>query len=306
MRCSQVLAPVDLSEDSKAAARLAGSLARRDHGTLTLLLVDLLPELGEHLASHAAADVFGAYLGDRVEALEHELEELAGTLGEVTVKTAVARDDIATAILARAADDGADLVVLGAHRAASEGADRLVGNVVAAVAARASCPVLVARASASQPLGDRPFTRPLIVAVLPRALDGAGRALALAKALSAPGARVEAVFVDDAQSARAPVDPDRIQDEFELAAAPLRAEGVSAAILWSDGADLLTLLLERIARGGHDVVIVEKRPAGAPFAPFASGARGASRVTGADGGLSVVARRLLDRAPVPLAVVTGG
>jgi nucleotide-binding universal stress UspA family protein len=303
MRCYQVLAPVELSDDSKAAARLASALARRDHGTLTLLLVDQLPELGEHLASHAAADVFGSYLEDRVEALKQELEELAGTLGAGDVKTAVARDDVTTAILARAASDGADLVVLGAHRVSSDGGSLVIGNVAAAVAAHAPCPVLVARASTARPLGEGPFTRPLIVALLPDRARGAkgapheGRSLALARALSVPGARVEAVFFDDARG-DATGDPDRVRDEFETAAARLRAEGVSASMLWSDGADVLTLLLERIERGRHDVVIVEKR------APLR--ALGAPGAPGVQPGLCAVGRKLLERAPAPVAVVTTG
>jgi nucleotide-binding universal stress UspA family protein len=282
MRCSQVLAPVDLSDESKAAARLAASLARRDHGTVTLLLVDLLPEVGERLASHAPADVFGSYLDDRVETLKQELGELAGTLGDVDVKTAVARDDVATAILERAASDGSDLVVLGAHRPGSP-LDLVVGNVVAAVAARASCPLLVARASPSRPLGDQPFSRPLVVALLPRRPDRGGGSLALAKALAAPGARVEVVFTDAPRGPDAPLDADALREEFELAAAQLRAEGASAAMLWSDGSDVLTLLLEHRERRGHDVMIVEKRTPGV---------------------LGAMVRRLLDHAPVPIALVT--
>ncbi len=283
MRCSRVLAPVDLSEHAHPAARLASSLARHDHGSLTLLFVDQLPDFAEAMALHAPGDVVESYLRDRDTQLTHALGELGDTLGE-SVQTAVARDDVAVAIVDRAARDASDLVVLGAHRAGTS-THLTVGNVVAEVAARAPCPVLVVRESASHPKAEEPFRRPLIVASLRHPVWAA---LSLAQAISRPDARIDVVFVDEERSPYEFVDTDRLRDEFEEAARPLRAQGVSTSMLWSDGADVVALLLGRIETEGHDVVIVEKK------APVAQSAMG------------TVARKLLDRAPLPLAIVASG
>ncbi|MGZ3423187.1 MAG: universal stress protein [Polyangiales bacterium] len=280
MRCSKVLAPVDLSAHAHPAVRLASSLARHDHGALTLLFVDQLPEFAEAMALHASGEVVESYLHDRTALLTHALDELGGTLGGGSVQTAVARDDVAVAIVDRALHDGSDLVVLDApsHQ-------KRLGHVIAEVAARAPCPVLVVRESASHPKAEEPFRRPLIVASLRHPVEAA---LSLAQAISRPDARIEVVFVDEERSPYEIVDADRLREEFAEAARPLQARGVSTSLLWSEGANVVDLLLGRIESEGQDVVIVEKKAPGAQSA------------------METVARKLLDRAPLPLAIVATG
>lgn len=285
MRLTRILVPTDFSDASKAAARLASAIAARHDGSLTLLHVDRLPEFAQRMAERAAGNVLDAYLHERSVEIRRLLDELAATIG-LRVGTAIARDEVPAAIVARAVSEKSDLVVLGSRGTGSRRAG--LGSVAYEVSAHAPCPVLVAR-GVDVEAPPKAFKSALIAVATDRPFE---RAIALARALTAPGATIELAHVQS-PAEELPAELARIRDEsraafgarLDGAVATLRAEGVSARVHTQRSTDVAAALVDRVDRDGHDLIIVGQRPA-----PTASGM------------LGPIARRMLEDALVPVAV----
>ena len=127
----KVFCPVDFSEESRAALRVAVDLARRFGAELTVFHAD---------AASSALQASAAEPG----ALD-EWKRQAERLGAAQVSTASAAGEPTEAILQGAQAGGHDLVVMGTH--GRTGRDRsLIGSVAENVVRRCRVPVLVVHA----------------------------------------------------------------------------------------------------------------------------------------------------------------
>lgn len=143
-----VLAPVDFSSHSRRAVNVAlDVLPPREGGRLILLHVWHL--LAEHeIYGFGSAGREVARADEMKRGLQEKLEEAATTFARsgLEVETSLIEGYPAPLILARAADSGADLLVLGTQ--GRRGIERwIVGSVAERVVQRAPCPVLTARAT---------------------------------------------------------------------------------------------------------------------------------------------------------------
>jgi nucleotide-binding universal stress UspA family protein len=127
----RILCPVDFSEESRAALRVAVDLCRRLGAALTLFHVhDRTPNV-------ASQDL----PADRLA--EWGREARAAGIGEVA--TTEADGDPERVIAEEAEREGCDLIVMGTH--GREGRDRsLAGSVAESTVRRARCPVLAVHA----------------------------------------------------------------------------------------------------------------------------------------------------------------
>jgi nucleotide-binding universal stress UspA family protein len=144
---TRILVPIDFSPSARAALQYAGFLADKLGASVEVLHVfeppgyvgpdtlALLPiTAGHHEWGETKADV------------ERQVEQfLADTSGGPATRTVrVEAGEPSDAILRVAAEDRADLVVMGTH--GRTGLSRLlIGSVAEAVLRRASCPVLTLR-----------------------------------------------------------------------------------------------------------------------------------------------------------------
>lgn len=125
MEWKKVCCPVDFSEPSRAALRVATDMCQRFGAELTLL----------HVADAAAAP-----------GSDQELREWAGDVESagITLRTAHAIGDPQLAIVDFARDGGFQLIIMGTH--GRTGRDHaFAGSVAESVVRRASCPVLTVR-----------------------------------------------------------------------------------------------------------------------------------------------------------------
>lgn len=142
-----ILLATDGSAASERAAQLAVDLASRHRSRLTALyVIDPYPYLG---VGEASAVGFHAYMGHAYEhaAQAHSkiasLCEHAGAYVELQLRRG---EDVSAAdnIIRTAAEEGADLIVVGSH--GRTGLSRLmIGSVASKVVAASPVPVLVAR-----------------------------------------------------------------------------------------------------------------------------------------------------------------
>jgi nucleotide-binding universal stress UspA family protein len=138
----RILVPIDWSEPSDRAFRLAASLARDHAARLLLLHVVPLP-----------AVMYGpppeSYLGHVLEGLSR----LKPADPKVRTEYSVGEGDPAAVILDTARGGSCDLIVMGTH--GRTGLNRLVlGSVAERVVRKAPCPVLTVRANAPAGLGS--------------------------------------------------------------------------------------------------------------------------------------------------------
>jgi nucleotide-binding universal stress UspA family protein len=143
-----ILLATDGSPASQNAAQLAVTLARDSGARLTALyVIDPYPYLG---VGEASAVGFQAYMGHAYEhaALAHAKVTALCASSENGVDLQLRRSEHASAaesIVGIAADEGADLIVVGSH--GRTGFSRvMLGSVAAKVVAQSPLPVLVARA----------------------------------------------------------------------------------------------------------------------------------------------------------------
>lgn len=135
-----VLHPTDFSDRSQPAFELACALAR-DYGAQLVVL---------HVAGRPLPlPIDGVQVPpplEDIEAVRGRLEAVRPADSRVAVRHRLAEGNPAEEILAAAADEKADLIVLGTH--GRGGLSRvLMGSVAEAVQRAAPCPVLTVRAS---------------------------------------------------------------------------------------------------------------------------------------------------------------
>jgi nucleotide-binding universal stress UspA family protein len=141
----RICCPIDFSDASRAALEVAADLARRFGARLVLLHAYPIPGYTFPDGSVVASPKMMQELADQAERhLEEwraDAQRLAGT-PEVSAEKAVGEP--AAEILAWAAKNGIDLLVLGTHgRTGIEHA--LMGSIAERVVRRAHCPVLTVR-----------------------------------------------------------------------------------------------------------------------------------------------------------------
>jgi nucleotide-binding universal stress UspA family protein len=139
IRFRTILCPVDFSEHSIRAVEYAVNLAEEANAQLCLLhVVTLSPELHELVSTFE--DVRSQVESDRLRRLNDLIP--ADTSTYCIVQTALREGVVHREILAAAAEQPADLIVMGAQgRGALEAA--IFGSNTARVARAALCPVLV-------------------------------------------------------------------------------------------------------------------------------------------------------------------
>ena len=133
---TKVLCPVDFSEESRAALRVAADLARRFGAELTLF--------------HAEAPTSRLQAATASDGQLADWKREAERLGVTRAATATAAGEPQTAIVDLAAKGRYDLVVMGTH--GRTGRDRaLIGSVAENVVRRSRVPVLVVHADWPSP-----------------------------------------------------------------------------------------------------------------------------------------------------------
>lgn len=140
---ANVLVPLDGSSLAETALPTAISLVRRKHGHVELVIVH------EEVPYEWEGYEDGPWHSMNESKQVRYLNDKAGQLSvarDMTVGHTLLRGDVADQICARAAEVGADMIVMGTHGRA--GLMRaLVGSVADAVVRRATIPVLLHRAS---------------------------------------------------------------------------------------------------------------------------------------------------------------
>jgi nucleotide-binding universal stress UspA family protein len=150
-----ILTPVDLTEHSKRAARVAAEMARAEGADLLLVTVAATPEVLGEDASGERMSLARRLAESNREAARRELEVLRSSLGgNLNARALVihARDVVmALEDLAESAD--ASLLVLGA-RGRTENPEHAQGAVVSRLLEHVQRPILVVRDSPEPPPGS--------------------------------------------------------------------------------------------------------------------------------------------------------
>ena len=164
MNLDRILVPVDFSPTSREALALAGSLARRAGGRLTLLHVGATPT---HSMTQAWSPSMHMPIAELQERMKREPQALVERWLQsdvpkgVEARTVLREGFPPEEIVAEAQDH--DLVVIGTH--GRTGADRVVlGSVAERVVRHCQVPVLVAPGVAREPGRpvDKPFENVLV------------------------------------------------------------------------------------------------------------------------------------------------
>jgi nucleotide-binding universal stress UspA family protein len=140
VRYRRILCPVDFSENSIRAVEYAVNLAEEADAELHLLHVLMLSSELKELES-SFEELREQIETDRLRRLSALIPADAATY--CTIHTALRQGSIHREILAAAAEEPADLIVMGAH--GSGALDAIFGSNTARVARSACCPVLVVR-----------------------------------------------------------------------------------------------------------------------------------------------------------------
>jgi nucleotide-binding universal stress UspA family protein len=134
-----ILHPTDFSEYSRSALQLATALAR-DHGAKLLIL-----HVGETPLVVYGEGVLPVDTGAYAQELQEKVEQIRPPDPQVAVEhRLVMAPEPVSEILAVAAEEGCDLIVLGTH--GRTGLRRvLMGSVAEQVVRKAPCPVLTVK-----------------------------------------------------------------------------------------------------------------------------------------------------------------
>ncbi|MGC3997778.1 MAG: universal stress protein [Anaeromyxobacter sp.] len=137
----RICCPIDFSDASRAAMEVAADLARRFDADLVLLHAYPIPGYTFPDGSVVASPRMLQELADQATRHVGEWREDAAKLGAPRVTAATAVGEPAGEIIAHAAENGVDLLVLGTHgRSGLEHA--LMGSIAERVVRKARCPVL--------------------------------------------------------------------------------------------------------------------------------------------------------------------
>ena len=146
----KIVAAVDGSSSSLKAVDFAADLASKYEAELVLLTVqpDISPELAAELEAYVRQEHIDVPLGElpseRAEKVLIAAHLQAESKGVRQISDRISTGDPAEEIIAAAASEEADLIVVGS-RGHGRLAGLLLGSVAQKVVAHASCPVLVAR-----------------------------------------------------------------------------------------------------------------------------------------------------------------
>jgi nucleotide-binding universal stress UspA family protein len=254
-----VVIPVDSSAHAAAAARMGVALARHHGAKATLFRA-----LDFTTYTVVAPDVWRSYNEERLRSCRAELERLKAELAssvdpDITIEAVVEEGHAAEAIVAYAADTGADLIAMGTY-GANKGEQFLLGSVAARVARTASCPVLVTRADRTGAPPDGAFRYPVVAVDYSKFSVPAAR---LAAGLATDDATIELIHIvhwpdganaDDMSAALSAARAAELQRLEAFAANVDLAEvGVSVRADLGRAADHI---LDYVASSKTDVVIV--------------------------------------------------
>jgi nucleotide-binding universal stress UspA family protein len=144
----KILMATDFGPESDAALARAVDLARQLGGSIHLLHVvrDPMTVLG---APESYGIDWQKLRDELVSKSRADLEQIASRYKEVVLATDVIIDRPADAIVRRARDVGADLIVMGTHGRGAVG-HLFLGSVAERVLRQAPCPVMTVRAVAPQ------------------------------------------------------------------------------------------------------------------------------------------------------------
>jgi nucleotide-binding universal stress UspA family protein len=141
-----ILCPVDFSEHSAAAFRLAGMLARDQKATLVVVHI-YLPAGPVAVDGHTVGEI--EHPPGYLERLRQALDGLQAPAADVPVRRELVEGEPVEAILHLARTTPCDLIVMGTH--GRPGLERLLlGSVAAGVMERASCPVVTVRSASPE------------------------------------------------------------------------------------------------------------------------------------------------------------
>lgn len=142
LQIARVLAPIDFSDPSRAAAMYAGRLAKRMGAKLSLMHM-VAPISLEYSMVPASAEVLTQLTASRLQHAQASLNAI--TVPDVEVERELAEGDPATEILRRAAAEHTDLIVMSTRGAGAVKRVLAMGSVTMNVLAAAECPVLTGR-----------------------------------------------------------------------------------------------------------------------------------------------------------------
>ena len=269
-----VVAPVDGTADGERALALADVAARRLGATLELFhVVRPAPPLTVDpplVTPTADAATLALARADALESGTAYLEALRRrvSLG-APVRTRLAEGDPAHAIVARAREHDAALLVLPTH-ARGLLARALLGSVAMPVARDAPVPVLLVPPGTPAHVAE---SWPAYVVCATEGDPSAERALAEVASLCVPGAQAAILTVVDPTVA--PVEPDRLAARLRAAGLAVVAEEAAhgrtaraiTEIATEEGAELLALAthprhgrVERLLEGSVAAAVVHRAP----------------------------------------------
>ncbi len=135
MKADKILFPTDFSHCGDAALRLATALARDCGATLIIVHVEEPP------IAYGGGEMYYGVPEPASEDLQRMLEQVVPTDRAVPYEHRLVTGDPASAVAQLAAEENADMIVMGTH--GRTGLTRLLmGSVAEAVVRRAPCPVL--------------------------------------------------------------------------------------------------------------------------------------------------------------------
>jgi nucleotide-binding universal stress UspA family protein len=148
MNAKKILFPTDFSHTGDSALELATSLARDSGATLLIVHVEESPNV------YAGGEFYYGIPNPPTDELRRMLEEVKPTDPGVPYEHRLMTGDPAATIVRLAADEGADLIVMGTH--GRTGFLRMVmGSVAEAIVRRAKCPVLTYKQDARKAAAAR-------------------------------------------------------------------------------------------------------------------------------------------------------
>jgi len=143
-----IIVPTDFSTASDAALPHAEALARQKLASLLILHVEEPP------LAYGAGELYYGLPEPNSERILKMLEEVKPSDPTVPFTHRLTMGDPAGEIVRIAAEEGAEMIVLGTH--GRSGMSRmLMGSVAEAVVRRAPCPVLVSRTAAEKLVGRK-------------------------------------------------------------------------------------------------------------------------------------------------------
>lgn len=139
----KILCAVDLSDHSKQVAEYAATLAKKLDASV--LVVYTAPSLSQYVGFHVPPNTIENFVGEIVTGAEQSMQHFVSENFEgVEAKGQVLIGYAAEEILNRAAEEDADMIIMGTH--GRKGIDRILfGSVAEKVVKNARIPVLTIR-----------------------------------------------------------------------------------------------------------------------------------------------------------------